>query len=100
MVPIWPVLNLRLHDTSMVPALQPGDRLIALRWLPVRPGDIVVIRDPAYPPRLLVKRLAERTPAGYLVRADNPNVGSDSRHFGVVPRRLVLGRVVWRYAKR
>jgi type IV secretory pathway protease TraF len=32
-----------------------------------------------------------------VVRGDNPNVSRDSREFGPVPRRLVVGRVVYRY---
>ena len=52
----------------MVPALQPGDRLAALRlprllprWIRyqfVRPGAVVVVRDPRGGGRILVKRVA------------------------------------------
>jgi nickel-type superoxide dismutase maturation protease len=101
MVPIWPILTLRLHDTSMAPALRPGDRLIVNRWSRPRRGDIVVVRDPEYPKRLLVKRLADRTSQGdYVLHADNPNVGRDSRHFGALPPTLMVGKVVWRYGTR
>jgi nickel-type superoxide dismutase maturation protease len=100
-LPIWPLLTVRVVETSMQPALRPGDRLLVLRWPRPRSGDIVVVRDPEYPKRLLVKRLTERTPHGdYVLRADNPNVGRDSRDFGALPPRLMVGKVVWRYGTR
>ena len=45
-----------------------------------------------------MKRVASVEPNGDLVlHADNPNVSRDSRHFGPVPRRLIVGRVIYRY---
>jgi type IV secretory pathway protease TraF len=60
-------------------------------------GDIVVLRDPEHWLTYTVKRVAAVTAAGLEVRGDNVNVSRDSRHFGTVPRRLVIGRVVYRY---
>ena len=85
-------------DTSMQPALRPGDRLLIVGWLPIRPTDVVVFRDPEAQSTLVAKRVTKVHPNGSVdVRGDNPNVSRDSRHFGVVPRRLILGRVVYRY---
>ena len=81
----------------MQPALRPGDRLLVSPWLPARINDVVVLRDPEQQSIYLVKRLAERMPSGLIVQADNPNVSRDSRHFGPVPRRLLIGRVFFRY---
>jgi type IV secretory pathway protease TraF len=64
----------------------------------VRPGDVIVLRDPQYRSQFLAKRVAQRLAGGELVVAgDNPNVSRDSREFGPVPPALVVGRVVWRY---
>jgi nickel-type superoxide dismutase maturation protease len=95
----WPPLKrFIVQDTSMRPALEPGDRLFVASWLRPRPGDVVVVRDPEQPAIFLVKRIAIREPNGDLVlHADNPNVSRDSRHFGPVPRRLLVGRVIYRY---
>ncbi|MDQ6671195.1 MAG: nickel-type superoxide dismutase maturation protease [Chloroflexota bacterium] len=93
-----PVRGFVVRDTSMRPALSPGDRLLVGRWLRPRRRDLVVVRDPHQPSVYLVKRVASLEPNGDVVLlADNPNVSRDSRHFGAVPGRLIVGRVVFRY---
>jgi signal peptidase I len=100
-----------VRDDSMRPELAPGDRL----WVDPRPGrplvrgDIVVVRDPETPGRLLVKRLvglagdrpALGTPipeGSVYLEGDNPGVSRDSRAFGPVPRLAVVGLAWFRYA--
>ena len=94
----WPVRRFRVRDTSMQPALRPGDRLLVTTWARPRPGDVVVFRDPEATRTLTVKRVQALTPEGSLiVLGDNPNVSRDSRHFGPVARSLIVGRAVYRY---
>jgi len=82
----------------MQPALEPGERLLVLTWAQPRQGDVVVLRDPEWHATYTVKRVASVTPDGeFVVRGDNPNVSRDSRHFGPVPRALIVGRAVYRY---
>ena len=88
----------------MAPVLLDGDRLMVLArpWgPPARPvvGDIVAVPDPRHPDRVLVKRVASvEWPAGtLLVLGDSPDASTDSRDFGPVPLRSVIGRVVHRY---
>ena len=92
-----PIARIVVAEASMQPSLRPGDRVLVNRWARVQPGDIAVVRDPEFSRRLLVKRVAERTPVGFVVRGDDPNMSRDSRIFGPVARRLVVGKVVWRY---
>jgi nickel-type superoxide dismutase maturation protease len=100
-LPPFPLARFVVADTSMQPALRPGDRVLVLRWFSPRARDIVVLRDPENPRRLLIKRLEQRTAqGGYVVLADNPNVSRDSRVFGAVKREALVGKVVWRYGKR
>ena len=80
----------------MQPALRPGDRVLVWRWARPKAGDIVVFRDTEAPSRFLVKRVVSADAEAVSVRGDNPNVSRDSRHFGHVPRRMVVGRVVYR----
>jgi nickel-type superoxide dismutase maturation protease len=85
-------------DTSMRPTLEPGDRLIVAGWFTLRPHDVVVLREPDRQLTFAVKRVAAVEPNGdIVVRADNPNVSRDSRQFGPVPSRLIVGKVIYRY---
>ncbi|HXW66998.1 MAG TPA: S26 family signal peptidase [Thermoplasmata archaeon] len=85
-------------DESMRPTLRPGDRLLldprAYRSAPPRVGDVVVLVDPAARERWLIKRVAAYDPATELVdvRGDAGERARDSRRFGPVPRRALVGR--------
>jgi nickel-type superoxide dismutase maturation protease len=93
-----PLRRFRVRDTSMQPALRPGDRLLVLTWAQPQQDDVIVFRDPEWNSTFTVKRVASVTPEGeFVVRGDNPNVSRDSRHFGPVPRSLIVGRAVYRY---
>jgi nickel-type superoxide dismutase maturation protease len=88
---------------SMVPTLEPGDWLIAIRAGPIRPGDVDVVRHPDRDLEL-VKRVVsvpgEGEPDRYLVVGDNPDESTDGRSFGPVPRSAIAGVVVARYRPR
>lgn len=84
----------------MLPALRPGDYVLATappRILGApRAGWVVVARRPDRPELELIKRVAD--PAGLggalILRGDNPESSTDSRHFGPVLRDDLVG-VVW-----
>ena len=85
-----------VEGLSMVPTVAPGQRVtVVRRWRPVRAGDVVVVRDPRAPSRLLLKRCVARVGRMVDLRGDNEAVSTDSRDFGLVPGRdvrwLVLG---------
>jgi nickel-type superoxide dismutase maturation protease len=95
---LWPLRRFRVEDTSMQPALQPGDRLLVLTWAAPRRGDVVVLHDPDARSSFAIKRVESLTSQGQVVvRGDNINVSRDSRHYGPLPRNLVVGRAVYRY---
>ena len=81
----------------MRPALQPGDRLLVVRRR-ARPGEVVAVRDPRQHDRVMVKRLTSGDRRTVIVHGDRQDASTDSRHFGAVPRRLVVGVAVYRYA--
>jgi len=94
----WPLIRAEVAEHSMVPALRPGDWLLARRTRRIRPGQIVLARNPANPGMLLVKRAARRVRGGWWLESDNPGAGAvDSRRFGPVPDALIVGRVLARY---
>ncbi len=83
---------------SMVPALQPGDRLLVWRTTRLKAGDIVAAGDPRHPQRTVLKRVVRYDDAGIFLVGDNERHSTDSRHFGPVPLSLVRGKAVYRYA--
>jgi nickel-type superoxide dismutase maturation protease len=88
----------------MEPTLRPGDWLLVwrgarrLRPVRIRPGQLVVARNPERPEMLLVKRAAWLEDGGWWLDSDNKRAGAvDSARFGVVPREFIEGRVLGRY---
>ena len=83
----------------MLPTLRPGDRLRVdpreFRSRAPRVGEIIILIDPADASRWLVKRVtAVDLSAGTVeVRGDAPATARDSREFGPVPLRSIIGRV-------
>jgi nickel-type superoxide dismutase maturation protease len=86
-----------VSGASMLPTLRPGDRVLVARIGRAEPGDVVVVRDPRNPSRLLCKRVATAEDRHITVRGDNPDESTDSRVFGPVPTAWVKGRVIRRY---
>ncbi|MGH3321165.1 MAG: nickel-type superoxide dismutase maturation protease [Streptosporangiaceae bacterium] len=96
-----PFLVARAEGLSMWPALRPGDILVIRRASrPPRPRDIVVVHRPDRPGLLVTKRVVRRERRGWWLEGDNPGHSDDSRVFGAVPDKLVVGRVVWRIRPR
>ena len=93
-------VRLRLHryevaEESMLPALRPGDWVLAVRRPSrVRTGDIVVVDHPDRPGFRLVKRVARREGSRLVLEGDNPTASVDSRSFGSLPASAVLARLV------
>ena len=82
----------------MAPLLRDGDRLLVRHGLPPRVGDVVVAR---FPDATVVKRATERRrtrtgAAGWWLLSDDPAVGVDSRHRGVVADDDVMAVVLVR----
>lgn len=105
---------------SMIPTLEPGDRLLVDLWTfrqrPPRAGELVLFRGPEPDRATIVKRAGATPPfpddrprprfwpagarvqeSGVWLQGDNREQSVDSRHYGPVPRDRVLGRVVLRY---
>ena len=87
-----------VEGRSMEPTLAPGDRLVVVRARGLHAGDVVAVRDPRDLRRVLVKRVGAVLEDGIVLRGDNPGASTDSRSFGPVPAKAVLGRVVRCYA--
>ncbi len=95
---MFPLCRFRVEDDSMRPALEPGDYVLVNRWAykfrPPAKGDLVVVRDPETPQRFLVKRVSDVPDAGQIrVAGDNVDRSRDSRVFGPVALREIVGKV-------
>lgn len=94
----WPLLRVAVAEQSMLPALHPGDWLLAWRTTRVRPGQVVLAWHPERPGLLLVKRAAWREDGGWWLASDNPAAGAvDSARFGPVPEEKIVAVVLVRY---
>jgi nickel-type superoxide dismutase maturation protease len=89
------VRRVSVEGTSMSPSYMPGERLTALRrWRPIRPGDVVVVRDPRDSSRWLLKRCVAKSGSRLDLRGDNVDASTDSREFGLVASSEVAYIVV------
>jgi nickel-type superoxide dismutase maturation protease len=86
-----------VEGPSMEPTLEERDRLVVLRRRRPAAGDIVVVADPRHRGRVLVKRVMAVAGDEIVVEGDNRARSTDSRDFGPVRRRDVVGRAVYRY---
>ena len=94
----------RVTGTSMAPLLQPGDEVLvdprAYKRAAPRVGDIVVSQHPYRVDVRLVKRITAILKDGRcLLEGDNPSDSTDSRSFGAVAPRQILGRVISRFPR-
>jgi inner membrane protease subunit 1 len=96
-----PLRRYRVEGESMTPDVSPGERVLVNRaayWLhKPSTGDLVVLRDPREPDRLLIKRLEAREGDRWRVAGANAAASTDSRTFGPVERSAFVGKVVLRY---
>lgn len=111
-----------VDGASMAPELASGDRVLVRRTRRPRRGRVALLRYPRLPSgapaggQLLLKRVVavagDRVPAGWadpdvhglggavvppgcaVVLGDNRPASWDSRHYGFVPRELLVGVVV------
>lgn len=83
---------------SMLPTLWPDDKVLTVpSFARPRPGQVVVVRDPADPGHLVVKRVHAVDGTGVDVRGDHPSVSTDSRTWGPLPPSAVRRRVLRRW---
>jgi len=94
-------LVVNVEGDSMTPTYRSGDAVLAVRrWIAgaIYEGDVVVCRLPEElqgPARYLVKRVTLMASGEVYVQGDGER-SFDSRAFGSIPERCVIGRVVAR----
>lgn len=89
-----------VEGDSMAPTLAAGQIVVVnrLSYLLREPqmGDVVVARHPHHRDTYIVKRVVSHADSQEsFLRGDNPRDSIDSRHFGSVADRGIVGRVVF-----
>lgn len=86
-----------ISGTSMTPLLRPNDRILAspLPYLFKKPKikDIIVCIDPRNG-KILIKRLIKIVNNKYFVAGENQKASTDSKNFGFLGRKDIIGKVV------
>ena len=87
-----------IEGNSMLPVLKTGDCVFINPELNPEIGDIILFHHPFIQNLKVVKRLAEITNEGnYFVRGDNPQESTDSRSYGAILAKNVLGVAVCKF---
>lgn len=87
----------RVEGDSMLPSLKDGDKVLVRPPKHLQSGDIVVANHP-FRNTTIIKRIREISTSGKLfLRGDNPDESTDSRTFGEIDRKEVLGKAICRW---
>jgi len=83
----------RIVGDSMSPHLRPGQLVLATRMFKqLRSGEVFIFYHQGMEK---IKRLEFKEDNKLFFIGDNLAFSQDSRHFGYVDRRQVLGKVIW-----
>lgn len=92
----------KVSGESMLPLLQPGEEVMldpfAYRQSPPKLNDIVVAVHPERTERIVIKRITAISCSGeYFLTGDNLAASTDSRHWGSVEAKSILGKAIGRF---
>ncbi len=96
----FPLVRYKVAGHSMEPFFRGGDQLIVnrLTYFFSRPkkDDIIVLKHPEYKEKFLLKRIDKVLPNNqYFVAGYNKGDSNDSRFFGPVRPKDILGKVLF-----
>ena len=83
----------RVEGDSMFPALKDGDLVLINPYADLQIGDIVLAQHPFKQSVKIIKRITEILPGErYILLGDNLPESSDSRSFGALAAKDILGK--------
>ena len=96
---LWRWGSVAVAGDSMAPTYISGDWLI-VRWGGrYKVGEVVLVEREDRPGVFLVKRLVRIDDGEFWVQGDNKSSSTDSRQWGAITSKEVLGKVVFRFRK-
>ncbi len=92
---LLPTTRIKVSGKSMEPALRDQQEVFFVKYWLGQPvlGDIVLCKDPKNG-RLLIKRLIKQDDNHYWVVGDNAKESTDSRNFGWIERKDIIGKKI------
>ncbi|MBI2639156.1 S26 family signal peptidase [Candidatus Peregrinibacteria bacterium] len=91
---MFPFARYEIEGESMIPAYQPGDRVLVFRWGTVKSGDTVIFCKNGM---TMVKRAVAKEGDRWIMKGDNWKRSCDSEDFGGVADEEIIGKVVATY---
>jgi phage repressor protein C with HTH and peptisase S24 domain len=89
-----PFFRFRVSGNSMAPSYKNGDKVVLFNWGRISKGDVVIFRKENID---MMKRVVDKSSAGFEMRGDNAAESTDSGEFGPVEKTKVVGRVLFKY---
>ena len=82
---------------SMTPSVVDGQSVVvnklAFKIKQPQIGDVVVVQHP-HSNKMLLKRITNAQNNAYFVEGDNPAHSTDSKHFGTLSKKQIIGKVI------
>ncbi len=88
------ISRFEIRGRSMLPSLKEGDRVLVLKTKNVKKGDVIVFSESGID---CVKRIHNADEDSVFVLGDNMQESTDSRNYGPISRKQVLGKAILKY---
>lgn len=91
----FPFKRFKIKNDSMLPSFKEKDEVITFPYIFSQPkiGDVIVFRH-IVPPFIFCKRIMKIMDDGIWVEGENKKISIDSRKFGLVERKNIIGKVI------
>jgi len=90
----FPVQRFTVFGNSMIPTLKPGQDVLVLCWFyRLKIGDLVAFNKNG---KEMIKRIKQMSSdRGIFVQGDNESESTDSRNFGWIDKKNIIGKVIY-----
>lgn len=91
-----PILKFEIKESSMFPTLKPEDLVLIERvsklFRNFKKGEIIVFKKGN---RWFIKKIQNVHDRKYFVVGENAKFSKDSRQFGLIDKKDIIGKVFW-----